>query len=361
MESIDALLAHGPYALAAAEKGPHFLRAMKSAFLHHKSTSQFFKQQIAHFDIDKCDRIEDFPFIPVDEFKLELHASVPEDEIVRIVESSGTSGNPSQVALDEVTIARQQRALSAIFADYIGGERKHFIVFDNKQAVSSSGIRTSSRASGLRGMTLFAKSMHFVLDKELQLDQKSLSRAIQKIPDGAEICIWGFTWMLHMIAQQVGDETHLPAGILEQLRAKLSAASRINVLHVGGWKKLEEQKVSKSQFNETIANALGIGADAVMDVYGMTEHLGTVYLDDDYGFKSVSTYSDVIIRDVDTLSPLGVGEVGRIQLLTPVPHSYPGVSILTTDLGRLEGIDTCPTGRPGKYFTFQGRYTEASQ
>lgn len=353
MDPIEKLLSYEPYELNAVQKAPLFLGAMKSAFRWHAESNPFFAERVSGFDIDASKRVEDFPFLPVDDFKGQLQTSVSDDQVVRIVESSGTSGNPSQVALDDITIARQQRALSTIFANYIGSERKHFIVFDNKKSVTADGKRTSSRASGLRGMTLFAKSMQFVLDAQLQIDEKAFSRALKKIPDGAEICIWGFTWMLHAASARLPEHQDLLAVFHE----KMKSAASIHVLHVGGWKKLENQKVSKEQFSADVAGAFGIGEQSMMDVYGMTEHLGTVYLDDEHGHKSVSTYSDVIIRDPETLEPLGIGEVGRIQLLTPVPHSYPGVSILTTDLGRIEGIDDCSTGRPGKYFTFQGRYS----
>lgn len=350
MGVIEQLLSNEPYALSTDQKAAGFLDAMRAACTWHQHNPAFAEQMPAS-EVGDCQRIEDLPFLDVDAFKQCLQLSVPESEVVRIVESSGTSGNASQVGLDEITIGRQQRSLARILESYLGPDRKHFLVFDNKQAVAASGKRTSSRASGLRGMTLFAKSMQFLLSPELEPDAKLFDRALRKVPDDAEVCIWGFTWMLHAASKKLENEPEL----LGKLREKLSVAAKVVVLHVGGWKQLEQEKVSKPDFNQQLATTLGIDPKSILDVYGMTEHLGTVYLDDEYGFKSVSAYSDVIIRDVETLQPLGVGEVGRIQLLTPVPHSYPGVSILTTDLGRLEGIDDCPTGRRGKYFTFQGR------
>jgi hypothetical protein len=45
--------------------------------------------------------------------------------------------------------------------------------------------------------------------------------------------------------------------------------------------------------------------------------------------------------------------------LSLLPHSYPGHSILTEDIGKLVGVDTCPCGRKGKYFKIFGRIKNA--
>jgi hypothetical protein len=38
-----------------------------------------------------------------------------------------------------------------------------------------------------------------------------------------------------------------------------------------------------------------------------------------------------------------------------LPDSYPGMSILTEDVGEILGVDDCPCGRKGKYFVFRSR------
>ena len=42
-------------------------------------------------------------------------------------------------------------------------------------------------------------------------------------------------------------------------------------------------------------------------------------------------------------------------LFKPLAYSYPGHSILTEDLGKILGVDNCPCGRLGKYFSISGR------
>ena len=64
---------------------------------------------------------------------------------------------------------------------------------------------------------------------------------------------------------------------------------------------------------------------------------------------------DVLVRDPQTLALQPVGEPGLLQVLSALPQSYPGHSLLTEDLGVLLGEDDCPCGRPGRYFTVLGR------
>ncbi len=77
------------------------------------------------------------------------------------------------------------------------------------------------------------------------------------------------------------------------------------------------------------------------------------------GFFHPSRYSDVLVRDADTLDVLPFGASGLLQLLSNIPRSYPGHSLLTEDRGTIVGENNCECGRPGKYFTVEGRLPQA--
>ena len=128
---------------------------------------------------------------------------------------------------------------------------------------------------------------------------------------------------------------------------------------MGGWKKLTDINISRERFYQEISEFFNTEETKIIDIYGMTEQLGTIYPDCQFGNKHVSAYSDIIIRNPSTLESEGVGKSGLIQLLSPIPHSYPGISILSDDFGHLEGIDDCPCGRKGKYFRFDKRSESA--
>ena len=49
------------------------------------------------------------------------------------------------------------------------------------------------------------------------------------------------------------------------------------------------------------------------------------------------------------------GEIGIAQVISSIPTSYPGNSILTDDLISIEGTDDCSCGRKGVYFDILGR------
>ena len=68
-----------------------------------------------------------------------------------------------------------------------------------------------------------------------------------------------------------------------------------------------------------------------------------------------SIYSDIIFRKPEDFSVCDIEQEGIVQLVSLLPHSYPGHSILTEDIGKLVGVDTCPCGRKGKYFKIFGR------
>ena len=65
--------------------------------------------------------------------------------------------------------------------------------------------------------------------------------------------------------------------------------------------------------------------------------------------------ADVLVRDPQTLAPLPMGQPGLLQLLSALPLSYPGHSLLSEDLGVLLGEDDCRCGRQGRYFSVLGR------
>tara|TARA_A100001015_G_scaffold287890_1_gene358144 strand:+ start:1250 stop:1456 length:207 start_codon:yes stop_codon:yes gene_type:complete len=52
-------------------------------------------------------------------------------------------------------------------------------------------------------------------------------------------------------------------------------------------------------------------------------------------------------------------KTGLVQLLSILPTSYPGHSILTQDLGAVFGEDNCKCNLKGKYFKILGRAKKA--
>ena len=77
------------------------------------------------------------------------------------------------------------------------------------------------------------------------------------------------------------------------------------------------------------------------------------------GYMHTSAYSDVIIRNPIDFSEVPDGNEGLIQLLSIIPMSYPGHSILSEDVGVIVNRDFCSCGRRGKHFLVHGRIKDA--
>jgi hypothetical protein len=75
----------------------------------------------------------------------------------------------------------------------------------------------------------------------------------------------------------------------------------------------------------------------------------------DQGFLHCPNFADIVIRNPLNLELAEFNEEGVIQVLSILPVSYPGHSLLTEDLGTIHGEDDCTCGRKGKYFTVSGR------
>ena len=101
------------------------------------------------------------------------------------------------------------------------------------------------------------------------------------------------------------------------------------------------------------------GIQHVHDYYGMVEQTGSIYMECGEGHLHAPIFSDVIIRRYTDFSEASIGEKGIIQVVSVLPKSYPGHSLLTEDEGILLGEDDCRCGRKGKYFKIIGRLKNA--
>jgi hypothetical protein len=194
-------------------------------------------------------------------------------------------------------------------------------------------------------MLPFGRSPYYALNEEMMLDLAGLEEYLAKHSGQAPV-FFGFTFIVWQHFIQA----------LEQSRHRLSLPGAI-LMHSGGWKKLEAIKVDPNEFRRRVTAATGI--KAVVNYYGMVEQVGSVYLENSLGYLHASNYSDVIVRDANTLEPLPPGRPGLIQVVSALPTSYPGHSLLTEDLGVVEGVDDSAAGMNGQYFRILGRIPRA--
>jgi phenylacetate-coenzyme A ligase PaaK-like adenylate-forming protein len=344
---IGEILDIAPYSLNKEEK-----HKMLSIFLsrlteHHYANCLPYKKML---DAIGYDHPEDpdctaLPFLPVRLFKMLELRSVAEDEIVKTMTSSGTTGQSvSRIFLDKDTSAYQTRALTRIVSSFIGNQRAPMIIIDSPEVVKNRQL-FSARGAGILGFSIFGSKRIYALDENMKLNLGEIEEFLGK-HQGERIFLFGFTFMVWQ---------HFYKELLKgDIRPDLSNAV---LIHGGGWKKLAGESVSPGEFKERLKEVCGIAG--IHDYYGMVEQTGSIYMECEYGHLHAPVFSDVIIRRPTDFSIAGRGEKGIIQVLSVLPHSYPGHSLLTEDEGVILGEDDCACGRLGKYFKIEGRIKNA--
>lgn len=285
--------------------------------------------------------LEDIPFIPVSLFKQFALKSVPDADVFRILTSSGTTGQAvSRVYLDRETSSRQAKALVRIMQCHIGKDRLPMVILDHPDVIKNRAS-FSARGAGILGLMQFGRQPIYALRNDMSFDHEKVTAYLEMHAE-RPVLFFGFTFMVwqHVI------EVLCAAGQALQ-------ANRGVLIHSGGWKKLEASRVTADEFCEAARNQLGV--DRVINFYGMVEQVGSVFFENRLGALHTPAFADVIVRDPFTLRPLPRGETGLIQVLSSLPGSYPGHSLLTEDLGQWLGADEEEAGFRGRYFKVQGR------
>ncbi|HBO32998.1 MAG TPA: acyl-protein synthetase [Lachnospiraceae bacterium] len=345
----DELLEKAPYSLSKDEKNRILTERLKELTKLHKENCEEYSRILdsISFDLEKVDNYENLPFLPVRLFKeLELR-SVPKEEVVKTMTSSGTSGQAvSKIYLDRTTSSNQQKTMVKIVSDYTGSGRMPMIILDCPSVVKNR-LMFSARGAGILGFSIFGAKKIYALDDDMNLNVEALKEFLEKYK-GQKILLFGFTFMVwkHFYKELVRlkDEVSfdLSNGIL---------------IHGGGWKKLVNEAVSPEEFHRRLKDICGL--DSIHDYYGMVEQTGCIYMQCECGHLHASIFSDVIIRKPEDFSICKKGERGIIQVVSAIPESYPGHSLLTEDEGEILGEDDCPCGRKGKYFKIYGRLKNA--
>ncbi len=328
--------------LSQKEKEKILLNVLKDVHNYHYQFCLEYKNISKNFfKIDKIRNLKDlsnFPFIHAALFKEFNLKSVEDKNILKIMNSSGTTSKPSKIFLDKVTSILQVKFLGKIIFYLMKTKKRFPIVFLDSEGMD---LKSTARSAGIRGMKFFAKSFVFVLDKEGKLNKKRILEFLEKYKN-ENICFYGFTYFIWEILN---------------LMEKENFYIRVNnaiLLHGGGWKKLENLNISENTFKRKINKILGIEINNIYEYYGMIEQTGIIHIKCPHGHFHTPYFGDVIIRDISSLKVIKQ-KPGYIQVLAPFELSYPGHSVLTEDLGVLLGKDNCPCGWKGKYFKFLRR------
>lgn len=339
-----------PYSLNESQKNELLTKRLVTLTSLHYHKCEAYKKMLdsIRYDIGTDKTYKTIPFLPVRLFKELNLKSISDDEVVKTMTSSGTTGQAvSKIYLDRDTASNQQKAMVKIVQEFTGSSRMPMIIIDCPSVVKDRTM-FSARGGGILGFSIFGSKKIYALDDDMKLNVEIVKEFLEKYSN-QRILLFGFTFMIwqHFYKEllrlkEEGIYFDLSNGIL---------------IHGGGWKKLLSESVSEDEFRKSLKDVCGI--KAIHDYYGMVEQTGCIYMECECGHLHASIFSDVITRKALDFKECEIGEPGIIQVVSTIPESYPGHSLLTEDEGVILGIDNCPCGRKGKYFKITGRLKNA--
>jgi hypothetical protein len=291
----------------------------------------------------RFDRLADMPYLPVSLFKTQLLQSVPASEVKLTLTSSGTTGHAvSRIRLDAEASSIQQRALANSLRHVLGNQRLPMLVLDTEDVFKDPKMM-SARGAGVLGIMRYGRGHAFALRPDLEPDIDAIRTFLDGL-QGRPFFMFGFTFLVWTKLYEAlrNERLDLSAGVL---------------IHSGGWKKMAERAVGNAEFRAALGEAFGL--TRIHNFYGMVEQIGSIFLEGLGGLLYPPNFADVIVRDPRSLEPVPDGSVGLIQLLSLLPHSYPGHSILTEDLGAIERVSDGADGWAGKGIRIEGRLPRA--
>lgn len=343
IEILEKLYKISPYELKKEEKNQIYKEALSELTKHHYMSCPEYRKilDIMGYDVNTERTSEEQPMIPVRLFKEYELLSVNREDVIKIMTSSGTSGQKvSRIFLDKENTKIQTKVLAEIITSYIGKQRLPLLIFDTKLALRDRSM-FSARGAGIVGFSTFGRDTAYALDENMHIDIQTIREFVEKHKN-EHILMFGYTYMIWQYVvcalRDAGTTINMENGTL---------------FHIGGWKKLKDQAVDTLTYNEAIQEVLG--NVKVYNYYGMVEQLGSVFAECEHGHMHCSNYSDVIIRRPEDFSVAEINERGLIEVVSLLPTSYPGHILLTEDEGEILGQDDCPCGRMGKYFKIHGR------
>jgi len=335
-----------PYKAAKEDRDSLMLSGLNELTQHHYQSCQPYKRIIDGMwqgsDAVNVKYIEDVPYLPVSLFKSTRLSSIDDDEIALTLTSSGTTGQRvSEIVVDKHTSTEQQKCLANSMSHVLGSKRIPMLVIDTESVFKNPALM-SARGAGVLGMMRFGYRPVFMIDEFGGPNFEQVDDFLKLYGD-KPFFIFGFTYMIWSQLYEVfkNKSLNLKNGIL---------------IHSGGWKKMEDIAVDAEVFRKKLYQAFQL--EHMHNFYGMVEQIGSIFLEGDDGLLYPPNFSDVIIRDVTSWEPCDVGQEGLIQVLSLIPRSYPGHSLLTEDIGVVEKITTNGQFR-GKGIKILGRLEKA--
>ena len=173
--TFEEILQISPYSLNREEKDQILTERLVELSKLHRNKCPAYKNMLKAIDFEeeKVESYKDLPFLPVRLFKdLDLK-SISDEEVVKTMTSSGTSGQAvSKIYLDRNTSSNQQKAMVKIVSEFTGSSRMPMILIDCPGVIKNRAM-FSARGAGILGFSIFGSKKIYALDDDMKLDVKN--------------------------------------------------------------------------------------------------------------------------------------------------------------------------------------------
>ena len=328
-----------------------FTDAMRENVTYHCKNCNEYRQILSERGyspdrIKSFDDLAELPFLTTLYLKRHKLTSLPDKKLIIKATSSGTSGSRSLVGCDlkSLMLGKDMVINVGLYHRLWSARPANYLIF----GYEISKTNTTAVSKTAYGFTFFAPAAHREYAIKTEADGFTLSwdsvlAALERYSASPfpmrTIGFPSYTFFLLEHMEKNGIRFKMPKGSLLTVG--------------GGWKQFYTQKPDKRRFYELAKEHLGIDENCIVEFFGAVEH-PILYTDCRCHHFHIPVYSRVIIRDPDTLIPVKNGEVGIVDLLTPMMHGCPLSSIVTDDLGVIHD-EPCPCGAKSPWLEIIGR------
>ncbi|MDA9951116.1 hypothetical protein N9D31_00950 [Oligoflexaceae bacterium] len=287
------------------------------------------------------------PAIGVTAMKHHLLTSLPEEECVLRLTSSGTHGTKTQIWFDQASLDRCQRMLDVFLEQegIVSQTAVNYLVFNYDPADAKDLGVAFTDENQMRFAPIRDKHYAVKLDSQGEWffnKSSTLAKLEEFASQDVPVRIFGmpaFIYEFVHFLKEAGKSYRLPKGSL--------------MITGGGWKASEDKMITRGEFRRLCESSFGIPEHWQRDAYGMAEHCAPYFECKAHKFH-VPVFSHLIIRNPSTYEVLQPGEKGLMELLTPFNAMMPTLALLTTDWASIDP-EPCPCGHNAPTFTLLGR------
>lgn len=329
-----------------------FLAAVRENCLYHYSHCGEYQKILDYYgfcpeDIRRYEDIAKIPFLPTLFFKRHAIFSMPPGQIRVKAFSSGTSGAASCIGFDSQALALGfYMGLKTAARNGLCTMRPaNYLIFGYKPHKNNrTGVAKTTYLS-----TYFAparKRTYALLpgNRGYYLDMEGVIRELIRCGKSRfPVRIMGFP-----------SYAFFALKLMEERGMRLTFPKGSKIILSGGWKQHQAEEVDKQVLYDMSGEIWGIGEDNIREFFSAMEH-PVLYCGCKNHHFHIPVYSRVIIRDVNTLKPAGYGQMGLVNLITPMIKATPVLSVMTDDLGILHEGHDCGCGITSPYLELKGR------